>query len=104
MKKRGKISSKKNVNSPLSGAIKDLQAEIAKLSKEKGALKSELSRTGSAIDSDRDKQKRLQQRIASLIEKEAKLNQQKKTLQTKIDRVADKVNKISKIKSEMSDV
>ena len=40
----------------------------------------------------------------ALIEKEAKLNQKKNNLQTKIDRVSDKLGKISKIKSEMADI
>lgn len=109
MKKRVKRASKSKASvsmkkSPLSGAIKDLETEIRKLSRERTDLKAELTHVGTAIDVDRSKERELQQRIAILIEKEAKLNQRKKNLQTKIDRVADKVNKISKIKSEMADI
>lgn len=103
MKKRAK---KRNVNghSALSGAIKDLEVEIKKLGREKNELKKNLSNISSAINVDREKEKELQQKIAKLIEKEAKLNQRKKNLQAKIDSVSDKINKISKIKSEMGDI
>ena len=73
-----------------------LDARMPEISENKGVLGS--------IGGDRKKERELQQRIARLIEKEAKLNQRKKLLQTKIDRVSDKMNKISKIRSEMSDL
>ena len=63
-----------------------------------------LSETGSEIDSDRTKGKELQERIARLAEQEAHLNEKKKKLQSSLDSVSDKMNKISKIKSEMSDL
>ncbi len=105
-KRRGakKSSSMRPAKSPLSGAMRDLELEIGKLSREKSELKSQIQSTGSAIDVDREKEKELQNKIAALIEKEAQLNQRKKNLQTKIDRVADKMNKVSKIKSEMADI
>ena len=100
-KKAAKVRTKK---SALSGAMKDLSSEINKLSKEKAQHKRSLNRTSSAIDVDRRAERELQKKIARLIERESRLNQRKKKIQTKIDRVADKLNKINKIRSEMSDI
>ncbi len=102
MKKR--VSNKKDKGSALTGAIKDLEAEIKKLGKEKSSLKQELNEVSSAIEVDHDREKELQRKMAQLIEKEAKLNDKRKHLQMNIDDVSDKITKISKIKSEMSDI
>ncbi|NCO11843.1 hypothetical protein CO038_03425 [Candidatus Pacearchaeota archaeon CG_4_9_14_0_2_um_filter_39_13] len=90
--------------SPLAGAIKDLEGEIRQLSKERAQLKADLKKVGSAIDVDHDMESRLQKKLVDLMEKEGRLNKKKKNLQVKIDSVSDKVNKISKIRSEMSDI
>ncbi len=95
---------KGNKKSALSGAIKDIESEIKNLSMEKRALKSSLDKVSSAMEIDHELEKQLQKKIAGLIEKEAKLNQKKKKLQTDIERVSDKVNKIAKIRSEISDI
>ncbi len=85
-------------------AIKDLEYQINNLSKERGELKKSLNKVSSAINIDRKLEKQLQHKIANLVEKEAELNQQKKNLQTKIEKISDSLSKISKIKSEMADV
>src|SRR3989344_1454827 len=90
--------------SAFSEAIHDLDIELRALSKQKEAMHRSLSETGSEIDSDRTKGKELQERIARLAEQEAHLNEKKKKLQSSLDSVSDKMNKISKIKSEMSDL
>ncbi|MDP4039575.1 MAG: hypothetical protein Q8P57_03280 [Candidatus Pacearchaeota archaeon] len=96
---------KKSVGkSALYGAVRDLETEIKKLNKEKSDLKRESASTSSSLETSRAQERALQQRIARIIEKQASLNQKKKTLQVKIDRDADKINKISKIKSEISDI
>ena len=104
MKKGKKVGHNKSQKSALSGAIRDLETEIKRLNKEKNDLKRSVSSTSSAIEGDREQEKVLQQKIARLLEREAKLNQKKKNLQGKIDKLSDKVGKISKIRSEMSDV
>jgi chromosome segregation ATPase len=90
--------------SALSGAIKDLNLELKNLSRQKSDLKRSLGGANVSIDSDRRKEQQLQQQIARLIEKEARINKRKKGLQTKIDKVSDQMNKISKIRSEMGDI
>lgn len=104
MKKRADKGKNEAKVSALSGAIKDLEVEIKKLGRERGALKQSLGETGSAIEVDREKEKQLQEKIAKLIEREAGLNQKRKIIQSKVDKVSDKLNKITKIKSEMSDI
>ena len=99
-----KSSGKTKGKDVLSGAIKDLESEIKRLNKDKLSLKKELGNVSSKIDLDRTAQKNFQQKIANLIEKESRLNQRKKNIQTKIDKVSDQMGKISKIKLEMSDI
>ena len=91
-------------NSALSGAISDLGEEIKKALKEKAALKKTLETVTGAMTVDRTKEKELQEKIARLIEKEASLNARKKKLESDIDRVSEKINKVSKIKAEMKDI
>lgn len=104
MKKRVSKNGELGRKSVLSSAIKDLESEIRKLNKDKSNFQKSLSDTSSAIDVDRDRERELQQKIAKLIDKEAKLNQKKKNLETKIEKLSDKIGKISKIKSEMADI
>tara|TARA_Y100000034_G_scaffold20974_2_gene24075 strand:+ start:1068 stop:1421 length:354 start_codon:yes stop_codon:yes gene_type:complete len=101
-KRTSKKQTKKK--SALSGALKDLEREIRTLNKEKAELKRSSSSTSTMLDMTRQQERALQQRIARIIEKQARLNQRKKSLQVKIDRDADKINKISKIRSEISDI
>ncbi len=98
--KRKKVAQK----SPLSSAIKDLEFEVKKLGSEKSEFKTALSRVSSSLDSSHNLERDLQRKIARIIEKEAKLNKKRKVLGTKIDGISDKLNKISKIRSEMSDI
>ena len=99
MKKGGKVG-----NSALSSAIKDLEREIRELTQQKSSLHSSLKKVSSSMDVDRSEEKKLQQKIAKLVEKEASLGQKKKKIEAKIDSISDKVGKISKIRSEMSDL
>lgn len=104
MKKRAVKKAVNPKKSALSDAIKDLESEMSTLFREKSDLKKNLDSVTSSINVDRNKEKELQEKIAALLEKEAKLSQKKKNLQGSLDKVADKLNKISKIKSEMADI
>ncbi len=103
-KMRRVITKKKESKSVLSAAIRDLNVEISNLNGEKAGMQKQLKEISSDMDVDRVKERELQEKIAKLIEREAKLNQEKKNLEVKIDKIADKIGKISKIKSEMSDL
>ena len=107
MKKGGRGANRRMGISPrfaLSGALKDIEFELKSLGQKKTGLRKLLGGLDFAIGSDRTKQKELEERIARLIEKEAQLTERKKRMQSELDRVADKIGKISKIKSEMSNI
>ncbi|MEK6792470.1 MAG: hypothetical protein AABX96_03130 [Nanoarchaeota archaeon] len=90
--------------SALSGVIKDLENEIGFLNKEKLSLKKSIEKTSANISESRQKELALQRLLASLAEKEANLAEHKKSLESKSDKIADKLGKMSKIKSEMKDI
>lgn len=94
----------KKQKSALSGAIRDLETEISSLGKERDSLKRSIETTSSNISQNRQKELALQKVLANLAEKEARLQEHKKELQSKSDKVSDKLGKISKIKSEMKDL
>jgi len=102
--KKGVSRSSKISTAPLSSAIKDLNSEVKKLSSEKSSLRDALKSVSFSLDGNRNLERELQKKIARLIEKEAKLNKKRKVLGMKIDGISDKLNKISKIRSEMSDL
>ena len=110
IEKSKKIKSSKNKTksaasfSAFSEAIHDLDVELKALAKQKENMRRDLSETSSEVDRDRTKEKELQERIARLVEQEAHLSERKKKLQTSLDMVSDKMNKISKIKSEMTEL
>jgi len=82
----------------------DLSSELRKLMGEKSSFKEALHRVSASLDSGHNEERELQRKIARVIEKEAKLNKKRKVLAMRIDRISDRLNKISKIKSEMSDI
>lgn len=90
--------------SALSGAIRDLETEISSLGKERDSLKKSIEKASSNISENRQKELALQKVLANLAEKEAKLQEHKKELIGKSDKVSDKLGKMSKIKSEMKDL
>ena len=103
-KKGVERSSVKRTKPSLSGVILDLQLEIKNLSKERSGMKKSLMDVTSSIEVDHDLENELRQKIANLVEKEAKLLKKKKKLEVDFDSASDKLNKISKISSEMKDI
>ncbi len=91
-------------NSALSGAIKDLESEISSLTKERDSLKKSIEKASISISESRKKELAMQKLLANLAEKEARLQEHKKELRGKSDKVSDKLGKMSKIKSEMKDL
>ncbi len=91
-------------HSLLTNAIQDLYAQIKLLQKEKESFKGLLRKVSSAIDVDRDQEKKLQQKLATLLDEEASLNSKKRSIKDKIEAVTEKLNKVYRIKSEMSDL
>ncbi len=90
--------------STLINAIRDLENEIKRLSKQKSTLYSSIQNISGSMKNARKLEQDYQEKIARLVEEEAKLHAKKENLRTQLEKVSDKLGKISKIKSEMSDV
>lgn len=112
-KKRGKKAKKKVSEakktpvvekSLLASAIKDLESGIKMTAAERNRIDKIMRELSLEVEEDRETQKKLERRIAALLEREARLNKRKKDLQTKMDKISDKIDKMSKIRSEMSDL
>lgn len=101
MKKEKGVVDKKSL---LREAIVDIDRELARLNKEKGSLRRQIGSIDSEVGSSQELEKKLQEKIAVLLKREAALSEKKKGTQVKIDRLSDKLGKIKKIKSEMNDV
>lgn len=99
--KKGALPSSSSL---LSTAIKDLDTQLKALKRDKAQLQADIKRVSSAIDVDRELEKELEEKIASLVQKEAKLNDKKKKISGDLDRVSERIGKVSKIRSEMSDI
>lgn len=85
-------------------AILDLENELKSLSKKKATLKRELEGIDMSVVNARQTEQKLQGRISQLIKKEAELKERKGGLESKEDALADKLSKIKKIKSDLSQI
>jgi len=88
----------------LKEAISDIDQELKRLGKEKDSIKGQISGIDKSVENAQASEKAFQEKIAKLLEKEARLTEKKKSNQVMMDRLADKLGKIEKIKSEMADV
>ncbi|MEK6897748.1 MAG: hypothetical protein AABX28_00135 [Nanoarchaeota archaeon] len=85
-------------------ALGDINSEILNINKEKKNLNDQIQNADKNLENFRNFEKRLQQKIAALLEREAILKENKKAISLKEDRLADKLSKIQKIKSELGEV
>lgn len=99
--KKGALPSSSSL---LSTAIKDLDTQLRALKRDKAQLQASLKKVSNSIEVDHSLEKELQEKIASLIQKEAKLTEKKKKIGSDLDRVSERIGKVSKIRSEMSDL
>jgi len=96
-----KVTEKKSL---LKEANAEIDKELRRLSEERDAFKKEINGIDSSVGNAQELERKLQERIAALLEEEAKLTEKKKNIQVKTERLADKLIKIEKIKSEMDDI
>ena len=90
--------------SALSGAMKDIDSEMSSLNRQKSSLKSSIVKTSTNISDNHKKESMLQRLIAKLTGRDAQLVHKKKDMESKSDKITDKIGKMSKIKSEMKDI
>lgn len=102
--KRVKKIKRVSAKNPLNDAIRELEEGMNIIRQEKDKTERQMKSCDSSIEKDRELIEELQKKVADLMKKEAELGDKKKVLQTKADKAADKISKISKIKSEMGDI
>ena len=88
----------------LTEALKDLEKEIRNLNRDRVELKKEGQEASANIEMSKAQERAMHQKIAGMVEHQARLNQKRKSLQMRIERDAHKISKIVKIKSEISDI
>jgi len=88
----------------LKEAMADINKEIARINIQKRKLNQQILDADSGLELSRRAERRLQERIAELLEKEASLKEKKKKVTQSEETLSDKLLKIQKIKSELSDV
>ncbi len=88
----------------LKEAIDDINREIARINLQKRKLNQQISDADSGLELSRRAEKRLQDKIADLLEKEASLKEKKKRITVDEESLSDKLLKIQKIRSELNDV
>lgn len=95
---------KKGSSKLLKEAISDVNKEIRVLGTEKTSLKREFTDVETKIEGAQGREKKLQECVGKLIEKEASLKKKEKDTQEEIEKIENKLGKMKKIKSEMVDL
>ena len=103
-KKSGSKKSSTSKQNMVSEALGDLEREIKTLNSEKKKLADHINKIDLNLESSREKERELQEKIARLAEKEANLKQKKKKISSDTEELADRLSKIEKIKSELGDI
>jgi len=88
----------------LKEAIADIDKELERLNKEKISLKKQLDGIDVGVESARELERKLQEKLSQLLREETKLYEHKRNTQKEIGELSDKLGKIKKIKSEISEV
>ena len=107
--KKGKVSKKifKKIardKSMIREALTDLSKEISNINKQKRKLNDQMKSGDKTLDTYREFEKQLQQRIAKLMEREAFLREKRKKISLKEEILTDKLSKVEKIKSELNQI
>ena len=103
-KKTKKISDAKGNNWILKEALSDINKEISSLNKIKKELNTQIRSLDINMDNSRQIEKKLQEKIARLIEKEASLKEKSKKILQKQDKLADRLSKVQKIKFDLGEI
>lgn len=91
-------------HSMLKEALLDLDKELSSLSGEKSTLEKNIHKLDFDVVQAREMEKELQRKISDLLEKEAVMTEKKKNVQTRMDRIADKLGKVKKIREDLENL
>jgi len=92
---------KKNM---LAEAISDISQEISQVNLLKKTLNKQIESVDVGLEDSREVEKKLQEKIASLLQKEASLKEKKKRISQEENELSEKLLKMEKIRSELSDI
>ena len=85
-------------------AIDDVSLELEKLKTEKESLELSSKNINETIDSTKTNEAKLREQIAPLVTKEGRLERKKAQLNKQLEKVKIKINKVEKIRKDLSEV
>lgn len=105
-KKKTKKSTASHIKSKslLAEALKDIEAELTRLKLEKCGTENDLRRLANSIENTQDQELELKNKINKLVLTEEQLNLKKMQLIEKIEKVKQKIEKVTQIGAEMEEV
>ena len=102
--KKGDSSVKKAKRGMLKEAVSDLNKEISSIGKEKKLLNAQINNADRDLKNFKSFQAKLQKKIELLAKREDTLKEKRKQISDNEKRLSNKLSKIQKIKSELSEV
>ena len=100
-KKETNTEKKKNI---LGDAIADINREIANIAVQKKKLNEQIGNADKGLELSRAAERKLQQKIARLLEQEASLREKKKEISMEEEKLSEKMSKIQKVKFELTEL
>ncbi len=97
IKKNSKISKKDMIKE----AVDDINKEIANMKLQKKKLNQQISLLDKGLENSRESERELQKKITELIRKETLLKEEKKRISQDQGKLAEKLLRIQKIKTEL---
>ena len=94
----------KKQQSMLKEALGDLDAELSGLKSKKDAMERNLGRIETSLGSAKKKEVMLRDEISKLISDEEELGERKNQVEKKLDKLKEKLAKISRIEEELKEV
>jgi prefoldin subunit 5 len=85
-------------------AIEDVDKEIAGINKERKKLNEEGGKTDKSLEDYRQFERRLQQKIAKLLEREAALKEKRKGISVEEEKLSERLSKIRRVKTELDEI
>lgn len=88
----------------ISGAIRDLNRELKTLSRQKSEFEKDLGANKAKVKILQNKENRLKNSILKLVEKKERINQKRRNIFSKINRVKKKMRQVNKIKDKIKSI
>ena len=103
-KKSPAVAKQVKTHSLLSEALKDIEGELERLRLEKIATERGLQSIAGSISSTQEQEVELKNKVTKLVAKEEELNLKRSRLKEQIDKVKDKISKVTQLEAEMGEI